>query len=290
MRKYIIITDSTTDLPASYAEEKSLKVIPLGFMIDNQNYKNYLDNRELSSKEFYKKIKEGHVVKTFQVNPEQFYDVFKEVLATGYGILGIFFSSGLSGTFNSARIAYEQIISEDSNAQIEIIDSLCASLGEGLLVHYAVEAREKGMTLKENKAYIEGLKLKISHWFTVMDMDTLKRGGRISAGAAFFAKTLNINPVLHVSNDGKLVAKTKKIGRRSAVNALVDKLVDNYIPEENNVIFISHSNCLDEALKVSETIKQKTNITNIVINEIGPVIGGHCGIGTIALFFVANQR
>lgn len=290
MKKYIIITDSTTDLPATYAEEKGLKVIPLGFMIENKNYKNYLDNRELSSKEFYEKIAKGMVAKTFQVNPEQFYEAFNEVLSTGYGILGIFFSSGLSGTYNSARIAYQQILTENPNAPIEIVDSLCASLGEGLLVHYAVNAKENGMTLIENKKYIEGLKLKIAHWFTVMDMDTLKRGGRISAGAAFFAKTLNINPVLHVSNDGKLIAKTKKIGRKSALNALVEKFMESYIESENDVIFISQSNCLADALKIAEMIKSKTKIKEVLINEIGPVIGGHCGIGTIALFFVANQR
>lgn len=290
MEKYIIITDSTTDLPASYANENGLTVIPLGFTIDGKNYKNYLDNRQLSSSDFYKKIKDGFVAKTFQVNPEEFYATFKEILSTGVGILGIFFSSGLSGSYNSARIAYEQIKEEMPDAMIEIVDSLCASLGEGLLVHYAIKAKEKGLSLQENKNYVEGLKLKVSHWFTVMDMDTLKRGGRISAGAAFFAKTLNINPVLHVSNDGKLIAKTKKIGRKSAISALIDKVVDTYIPSENDVLFISHSSCYEEAYKIGEIIKAKTQIKEVLINEIGPVIGGHCGIGTIAIFFISDQR
>ena len=287
MENYIIMTDSTTDLPISYIKEKGLNVIPLGYTIDG---KNYIDNHELSSSEFFQKIKQGYVAKTFQINPEQFYEEFKKVLSKGIGILGIFFSSGLSGTFNSARIARDQILEEMPNAKIEIVDSLCASLGEGLLVHYATLAKESGMSLEENKKYIEQLKLKVSHWFTVMDMDTLKRGGRISAGAAFFAKTLNINPILHVSNEGKLVAKTKKIGRKSALNALIDKVLENYIPEENKTIFISHSNSLDEANKIAEVIKAKTTVKDVLVNEIGPVIGGHCGVGTIAIFFVSAKR
>lgn len=290
MKKYIIITDSTTDLPESYARESGIKVVPLGFSIDGKNYKNYLDNRELSSKDFYKMIEQGHVAKTFQVNPEQFYDVFKEVLDNGYGILGIFFSSGLSGTFNSARMAREQILAERPDSPIIVIDSLCASLGEGLLVHYAIKAKEEGMNLIEAAKYIEQLKLKIAHWFTVMDMDTLRRGGRVSAGSAFFAKTLSIHPVLHVSNEGKLIARMKKIGRKNAINALVDRMLETYDKNSNDAIFISHSNAKEDADKLVELIKEKTGLNNFLINEIGPVIGGHCGIGTIAVFYVAKER
>lgn len=290
MKEYIIITDSTTDLPIEYAKESGLKVVPLGFSIKGNDYKNYLDNRELSSNDFYNMVKEGYSARTSQVNPEDFYNVFKETLEVGYGILGIFFSSGLSGTFNSARIAREQILRDFPDAQIIVVDSLCASLGEGLLVHYAVKAKEEGMSLVDNAKYIEGLKLRIAHWFTVMDMDTLKRGGRISAGSAFFAKTLNINPVLHVSNEGKLIARMKKIGRKCAINALVDRLVETYVKEENDVIFISHSKADEDVKGLVEVIKNKTGIQSILVNEIGPVIGGHCGIGTIAIFYIAKER
>lgn len=290
MKEYIIITDSTTDLPYEYAQENGLKVLPLGFTVDGKNYRNYLDNRELSSKDFYEMLRAGKIVKTYQINPEQFYNAFKETLNSGYGILGIFFSSGLSGTFNSARAAKEQILEENPNAPIIIIDSLCASLGEGLLVHYAVKAKREGMCLTDLAEYIEKLKLKVAHWYTVMDMDTLKRGGRISASAAFFAKTLNINPVLHVSNDGKLIARMKKIGRKNAVNSLVDKMIETYLPNENDIIFISHSLARGEVDKMVEQIKEKTGIKEFLINEIGPVIGGHCGIGTIALFYIAKER
>lgn len=290
MKEYIIITDSTTDLPDSFRVENNLKVVPLGFMIDGKNYHNYLDNRELSSEKYYQMIKEGKQAKTYQVNPEEFYDVFKNVVLQGYGILGIFFSSGLSGTFNSARIARDQILEEYKDAEILIVDSLCASLGEGLLVHYAVKAKEEGKSLVENKKYIEELKLSIAHWFTVMDMDTLKRGGRISSSAAFFAKTLNINPILHVSNEGKLVAKSKKIGRKNALNALVDQMIQTIDLERNDTIYLSHANCEDDAMKVVSMIRKYIPNLPILVNQIGPVIGGHCGIGTIALFFIAKNR
>ena len=290
MKEYIIITDSTTDLPDLYAKENKLTVLPLGFMIDGKKYKNYLDNRELSSKDFYKMIRDGKMAKTSQINPEEFYQVFKETLDAGYGVLGIFFSSGLSGTYNSARIAKDQILEEYPNAPISVIDSLCASLGEGLLVHHAVKAKDEGMSLTEVTNYIEKLKFKIAHWFTVMDMDTLKRGGRISASSAFFAKTLNINPVLHVSNEGKLVARMKKIGRKGALNALVTQMLETYDEEKNDTIFISHSCSLDDVNMIINKIKENTYIENFLINDIGPVIGGHCGIGTVALFYIAKER
>ena len=290
MKEYIIVTDSTTDLPASYADEYNLKVIPLGYTIDGKNYLNNLDHQELSTRRFYDMLSQGKTVKTSQVNPNDFYTAFKEILDNGYGVLGIFFSSGLSGTFNSARIAKEQILIDYPNAPIIIIDSLCASLGEGLLVHYAVMAKENGRGLRDNADYIEELKLKVAHWYTIMDMDTLKRGGRISASAAFFAKTLNINPILHVSDDGKLVARMKKIGRKAAINALVEKMLETYDKDKNDFVFISHSEAFDDVDKLIKLIKEKTGIENILVNEIGPVIGGHCGVGTIALFYIAKHR
>jgi len=290
MKNYVIITDSTTDLTAEYAKELDLKVLSLSFTIDNKTYLDHQDYRDLPIEQFYQKINNGHVGKTTQINPETFYEAFEEYIKEDIGVLGIFFSSGLSGTFNSARIAYEQILEAYPNANIKIIDSLCASLGEGLLVHYAAKGKKEGLTLEENAKYIEDLKLKICHWFTISDMDTLKRGGRISASSAFFAKTLHINPVLHVSNEGKLVARTKKIGRRAAINALVEQMVDSYDKEKNDTIFISHSLASEDVAVLKKMITDRTNITNFYENIIGPVIGCHTGTGTVAIFYVAKQR
>ena len=289
MKKYVIVTDSTTDLTNEYAVKNDLTVLPLRFSIGGCDYKDYLDHRELAIEDFYKKIDSGLTSKTTQLNSQEFYETFEKIILDGKGILGIFFSSGLSGTFNSARIAYEEIKENYPNAEIKIVDSLCASLGEGLLVHYALKALNKGKTLEENYKYIEGLKLKISHWFTVSDMDALKRGGRVSASAAFFAKTLHINPVLHVSNEGKLVARMKKIGRKAALSALVDQLLGTYDEDQNDVIFISHSFATDVEV-IKSMITEKTGISNFYENKIGPVIGSHTGIGTIAIFFVARER
>lgn len=290
MKKYLIVTDSTTDLPVEYAEDNDLLVLPLSFMIDGVTYKNYLDNRDMCSGEFYSKVKSGVNIKTSQINPSDCYELFEECIVKGYGVLGLFFSSALSGTYNSARIAYEQILDNYPDANIKIIDSLCASMGEGLLVHYAVEALKSGMSLEDNVNYIESLKLKIAHWFTVMDMDTLKRGGRISASAAFFAKTLHINPVLHVSDEGKLVAKMKKIGRKSALHTLADKFVETYDKDKNKVVFISHSESLEDVELLKKLIEEKSGINQFLVSNVGPVIGAHCGIGTVALFFVADSR
>lgn len=289
MKKYVIVTDSTTDLTNEYALDNELIVLPLGFSIGGKDYKDYLDHKELAIEEFYKKIDSGLTSKTTQLNSEAFYGTFERLIKEGFGILGIFFSSGLSGTFNSARLAYEEILENHPNADIKIIDSLCASLGEGLLVHYAVKAKNNGLSLEENYDYIERLKHKISHWFTVSDMDALKRGGRISASSAFFAKTLHINPVLHVSVEGKLVARMKKIGRKAALSALVERLVETYDKDSNDVIFISHS-FADDIDVLEKMITDKTGITNFYKNTIGPVIGSHTGIGTIAVFFVAKER
>ena len=289
MKKYVIVTDSTTDLTNEYALDNELIVLPLGFSIGGNDYKDYLDHKELAIEEFYKKIESGLTSKTTQLNSEAFYGTFERLIKEGFGILGIFFSSGLSGTFNSARLAYEEILENYPNADIKIIDSLCASLGEGLLVHYAVKAKNNGLSLEENYDYVERLKHKISHWFTVSDMDALKRGGRISASSAFFAKTLHINPVLHVSVEGKLVARMKKIGRKAALSALVERLVETYDKDSNDVIFISHS-FADDIDVLEKMITDKTGITNFYKNTIGPVIGSHTGIGTIAVFFVAKER
>jgi DegV family protein with EDD domain len=290
MKKYVIVTDSTTDLTWEFAKENELVVLPLGYSIDGNNYKDYLDRRDLPIEEFYKKIDKGYTSKTTQINPEEFYRVFEEYAKKDIGVLGIFFSSGLSGTFNSARIAYEQILEKYPNADIKILDSLCASLGEGLLVYYAIRALKEGKTLGENYKHLERLKFRIAHWFTVSDMDALKNGGRISASSAFFAKTLHINPVLNVSNEGKLTARMKKIGRRAALSAIVDKIEETYDRDLNNIIFISHSFAGTDVELLKKMITERIGINKFYENIIGPVIGSHTGLGTIAVFFIADER
>ena len=291
MKDYVIITDSTTDLPFEYAQAKNLNVLPLGFIDVNGNeYKNTLDHKDMPIKDFYKKMRDGATFKTNQINIQTYKDFFESFIKDNKDIIAISFSSGLSGSYNSACVARNLILEEYPDAKITVIDSLCASLGEGLLVHYALKAIEDGKYYEQVVSYIETLKHDISHWLTVDDIDTLKRGGRLSGGAAFVAKTLKIKPVLYVSPEGKLVARTKKIGRKNAMNEVVEKLVSMYDKERNDIFFISHGDCIDEVLYVKKRISELTGIDNFVINEVGPVIGSHAGPGVLAVFFVSKGR
>lgn len=290
MRDYIIITDSTTDLPASYALENNLVVIPMKFSMDGKEYSNYLDEREMTNKEFYENERNSKIAKTAQLTMFEIEDVYRKYLDQGLDILAIGFSSGLSGTFNSMRLAKEELEEEYKDAKIVIIDSLCASLGEGLFVYYAVENKKKGLSLIDNEKNLLELRPHLCHWFTVLNLETLRRGGRVSNVAAFVANTLNIKPVLHVDDDGHLIAMRKTIGRKRSLLALVDKLEETIDRTEPQMIMIGHGDCLDDAKFVAEEVKKRVEVKDVLINCIGPVIGAHSGPGTLALFFVGSKR
>ncbi len=291
MKDYVIVTDSTTDLPIEFANHHNLIVLPLGFLDEKgKEYKNTLDHHDMPIKEFYNQMRKGATFKTNQVNVQTYQNLFEQIVKEGKDIIVISFSSGLSGSFNSACVAKNMLEEEYPEAKIRVIDSLCASLGEGLLVYYAIKAKEEGKNYQELVDYLENLKHNISHWFTVDDIDTLKRGGRLSGATAFVAKTLKIKPVLYVSEEGKLVARTKKIGRKNALNEIVEKLVSMYDKNHNDIIFISHGDCIEDVNYVKTKITEKTGINNFLINEVGPVIGSHAGPGVLAIFFVSEGR
>ena len=291
MKDYVIVTDSTTDLTYEYAQENNLCVLPLCFIDqEGKEYSNTLDHKDMGIKDFYNRMRKGEVFKTNQVNVQTYQDLFTKIIKEGKDIVVVSFSSGLSGCYNSACVAKNLVSEEYPDAKIAVIDSLCASLGEGLFVHYLVKAKNEGMTFDEIVCYGEKLKHHISHWFTVDDIDTLRRGGRLSSTTAFVAKTLNIKPVLYVSPEGKLVARGKKIGRKSALNAIVDKLVEMYDKEKNDIFFICHGDCMNDVLYVKERITKLTGINNFLVNEVGPVIGSHAGPGVLAVFFVSDGR
>lgn len=291
MKDYVIVTDSTTDLPIDFANHYNLIVLPLGFLDEKgKEYKNTLDHHDMPIKEFYNQMRKGATFKTNQVNVQTYQNLFEQIVKEGKDIIVISFSSGLSGSFNSACVAKNMLEEEYPEAKIRVIDSLCASLGEGLLVYYAIKAKEEGKNYQELVDYLENLKHNISHWFTVDDIDTLKRGGRLSGATAFVAKTLKIKPVLYVSEEGKLVARTKKIGRKNALNEIVEKLVSMYDKNHNDIIFISHGDCIEDVNYVKTKITEKTGINNFLINEVGPVIGSHAGPGVLAIFFVSEGR
>ena len=294
MKDYLIVTDSTCDLTDEMAKELGILVLPLSFTIDGKEYKNYLDGREIKLDEFYQKMIDGHTPKTTQLNVNYIMDEARPILDKGVDILYISFSSGLSGSYNAVRLATEQLYDEYPNSKIEIVDSLCASGGEGLLVWMTAMKKKEGATLEEAKAYCEDLKLHVKHSFTVLDLEYLKRGGRIKATAAFAAKLLNIKPVLHVDNEGHLVALSKKHGRRAALNAICENALEGIDTKANFITIISHAESKEDAEYCKEYLEKKYQEMNfsskVVLTKIGPVIGAHSGPGTMAIFTINDKR
>lgn len=294
MDNYVIISDSTCDLTQELTDELDVLIQPMTFQIQGKEYKNYLDEREMPLKDFYDLMRKGEIGKTAQLNILEIEDFFRPYLEKQENILCIAFSSGLSGSFNAIRMAAEELLEEYPNRKIMIVDSLCASAGEGVLVYQAVKNRTNGMSVEENAAMLERFKFKIRHWFTVDDIDTLRRGGRLTGAKAFAAKMLNIKPVLNVDNDGHLKAIYKKVGRKMAIRQLVDSTLAGYDKTEEFITIISHADCEKDAIELKRLLEeayQKNGIiSQIIITKIGPVIGAHSGPGTLALFTVGDKR
>ena len=289
MREYIIFTENTADLPMDYCREHQIHQISLSYLLEGQTYD---QSNELPPEEFYNKMRAGSMPTTSQVNPENAKEAFLEMVKQGYDILHIAFSTGLSGSCNSARMATQEIMEEHPEARVIVVDSLCASMGEGLLVHKVVQKKASGASLEECAAYAEEMKLKICHNFTVDDLFHLHRGGRVSKATAIVGTLAGIKPVLHVDDAGHLVAVDKIRGRKKSLNALVDRMakqIQGY-EAENDMIAITHGDCEKDAYYVAELIKERFGIENCLINYVGSTIGAHSGPGTIALFFVGSPR
>lgn len=290
MDNYMILTDTTTDLPQEFADELGIKAMPLSFKMEDKNYYNYLDYREYPIDKFYSKLREGKLAVTAQVNVSEFISAFKEYLDKGLDILYIAFSSGLSGTYNSAQVAAKELREEYKDRKIYIIDSLAASMGEGLLVYHAVMKKREGFSIDELKDWLIENRNKLCHWFTVDDLHHLKRGGRVSSAAAVMGSMLGIKPVLHVDDEGHLIPVEKVRGRRKSLDRLVDHMEDSCIDPHNQVIFISHGDCIDDVNYIKDQINKRLKPKDIVVNYVGPVKGSHSGPGTMAIFFIGKQK
>lgn len=287
MKEYVIFTDSGCDIHPELLEKWGVKALPLTFRFDGgEEY----DNNGMPISEFYKKMREGSVAKTAAVNVQSFYDAFKAILDGGNDILYLGFSSGLSTTYNSARLAAEQLRAEYPDRRIFTVDTLAASAGQGMLVYLAVEKKNEGKDADEVRDFIEGIKLKLCHWFTVDDLVYLKRGGRVSGVTAFVGNLLGIKPVLHVDNDGHLINVSKVRGRRTALSALADKYGELHDNGAEPIAFISHADCEDEAKLLAGMLEDKYGAKVELITDVGTVIGAHSGPGTMALFFVGKER
>ncbi|MBQ4070797.1 MAG: DegV family protein [Clostridia bacterium] len=288
MSNYVIFTDSACDIKPEILKEWGVYYRPLSLHFDEDE--TLYSNDEIEPKAFYDKMRSGSIAKTSAVNSEDFISAFEQLLKEGNDILYLGFSSGLSTTYNSARIAADELRESYPDRKIIVVDTLAASAGEGLIVYLTVKKRAEGATLEEAAAFAEDIKFKISIWFTVDDLVYLKRGGRISAASAFFGNMLGIKPVLHMDNEGHLVAVEKVRGRKTSIEALAKKYGELATDTKNNTIFISHADCEDEVTRLATIFEEKYGVKVELITDVGPVIGAHAGPGTIALFFVGKER
>lgn len=291
MKDYVIMTDSSCDLPAALAEELELLVIPLTVLMEGKQYTNYLDWREIAPHEFYGALRKGKSAITSAINIEQFKSAMEPALQEGKDVLYLGFSSGLSGTYGAGTVAAAELNEQYPQTRVLTCDTLCASLGQGLLVYLAAQEKKKGRTIDEVKAFVEENKLRLCHWFTVDDLNHLKRGGRVSAATALVGTMLSIKPVLHVDDEGHLINMAKARGRKVSILALVEHMQQSAVEPAEQTVFISHGDCVDEAKYLADLVSTSLHVKKpILINHVGPVIGAHSGPGTLALFFVGNKR
>ncbi len=289
MADYILMTDSSADLPSDFLKEHNVYSVSLKYTIDGVEYNN---DDEVAAQSFYGKVRNGSMPTTSQVNPQEAAEKLEELLKISKNILCLAFSSGLSGTYNSFRIAAEELMEEDETANIVVIDSLCASLGQGLFVYKAVNMRDAGCSMQETAQWLEEHKQNFVHAFTVDDLNHLYRGGRLSKVAAVVGTIISLKPVLHVDCEGHLINMFNVRGRKKSLSALVDymdKTIGEY-RDKNDIVFISHGDNIEDAQFVADEIKKRFGIEKFLINPIGPTIGAHAGPDTIALFFMGDHR
>lgn len=285
-----IITDTGANLPEEIIEKNGIHMLSLSFFVDGEEYYSYEKGKKTDLSAFYGMMREKKHITTSLVNTEQAMKVLSAVLKEGKDVLYIGFSSGLSGTFQAVRIAAEDLKELYPDRKICVVDSLAAALGQGLLVNFAIQMREEGKSLEEVEQWLLENRLKLCHWFTVDDLFFLKRGGRISATTAVVGTALSIKPILHVDNEGHLINMEKARGRKKSLDALVKHFDDTAIEPGKTPVFISHGDCLEDAQYVANKLKEKYQISDLIIHVLDPVIGSHAGPGTVALFFYGEYR
>ncbi len=287
--KTVILTDSCCDLPIDFVKENNVEVMPIRVNLKGEDIPDDL-GQSINYNVFYDMIRAGEMPSTSQVNAYTFTEAFKKYSSEGYSIIYIGFSSALSGCVNSARIAKEAVEDEIPSADITVIDTKSASMGLGLIVYYAVNMLKDGASKDKIISWIEDNKLKVNHWFTVDDLNHLKRGGRISSTVAIVGTMLNIKPIMHVDDEGMLVPVSKVKGRKKSIKELEEKLKERIVNSEEQTIFISHGDCLSDAEHLKDLILKETKVKDVIINNIGPAVGTHSGPGTLALFFIGTNR
>ncbi len=287
MPNYQIITDSGSDLPAEMLAKLDLTMVSLSLLYKGQTLPDSVTN---DIKDFYDGLRAGETASTSAVNPDQWAAAMEKAFAAGKDVLALCFSSGLSTTYQSAVIAAEDLKEKYPDRKVRVVDTLGASLGQGLLVTYACQKRDEGMELDELARWVEDNKLKLCHFFTVDDLMFLKRGGRVSAATAILGTMLQIKPVLHVDDEGHLISIGKARGRRASLDALCDKAEKLCLPENKDLMYICHGDCIEDAEYLKNRLQEKLGVKEVFIGYTGAVIGSHSGPGTVALFFLGEHR
>ena len=288
MNPYVILTDSGCDIIPETLAQWGVKYITLTFRFSDED-REYA-NDEMSASDFYARMRQGGIAKTSAINSERFREFFESELKAGNDVLYLGFSSGLSATYNTARMAAEQLTAEYPERTIITIDTLAASAGQGMLVAFAARAKEAGKSLQETADTVRSYIPRLCHWFTVDDLVYLKRGGRISPTVAFVGNMLGIKPVLHVDDDGHLINMFKVRGRRASIAALAKKFGELLENADCNEAFISHGDCVEDAEELKRIVEAHYGANVTLITSVGTVIGAHSGPGTLALFYIGNQR
>ena len=284
---YQIITDSGCDLSLEMYEKLGVAVVPLCLNFRSEERR---DLSEKCIKELYDAMRGGETASTAAINPREWEVEIEKVLAAGEDALVLAFSSGLSTTYQSAVIAANELMEKYPGRTVKVVDTLCASRGEGMFVWYACQKRDSGMSLEELYRWCEDNKLHLCHWFTVDDLVYLKRGGRVSAATALLGSMLQIKPVLHVDNEGHLISVSKVRGRKASIEALAKKLGETGLPGQNDTVFICHGDCLEDAKYLEKLVKEKYGVKEVLTYYTGAVIGAHSGPGTLALFYMGEHR
>ena len=288
-RPFIISTDTTSDFPEEFIKDNNLTLHRLHYIVDGETYG---DEKNLDIKDFFNRMRNGATVSTFATNPDTSKEIFRKQLSEGYDIIHIAFSSGLSSAYSNSVTAANEVLHEFPNAKIEVIDSLCASGGQGLYVWYAIKMKNEGKSFDEIVKWLRDYKLNLCHTFTVEDLAYLHRGGRISKTVKVFGTLLNIKPVLHVDNEGHLVPVMNVRGRKKSLLSLVDQMEEHLgsYKDKNELIFITHGDALEDAEFVRNEVKKRFGFHNFMISNLSPTIGSHAGPGTIALFYLGKYR
>ena len=288
-KRFDIVTDSACDMPEEYLSQHGVVCVKLGYTMGEENYEGE-NGLHLEPADFYARVRGGEMPTTSQVTGEIAKTHMEKILQKGRDVMAITFSSALSGTSGSFVVAQRELSALYPDRKIVVVDSLCASMGQGLLLDYALKKAETGASLEETAEYVEDLKLHICHYFTVDNLFHLKRGGRVSTATAIVGSLLKIKPVMHVSNEGKLVPIGKAMGRKKSLHQLVELLVEDKDMDENDPIFISHGDCMEDVEYVKKLLQERIPGVQIYVNYVGPVIGAHSGPGTVAIFNKGKKR